>query len=60
MMNENDSKIFYDNYTAFHHPKFTKNKLVDFLKSKYSWYDVSQIQCDQTHRKSLNINLYKI
>ena len=60
MMNENDSKIFYDNYTVFHHSKFTKNKLVGFIKSKCSWHDVSQIQCDQTHRKSLNINLYKI
>lgn len=60
MMNDEESKKFYNDYEVFHHSKFQKNKIVGFLKSKHSWHDVSKIKTSTNLRKSLNINLFKI
>jgi len=56
-LDEENSKIFYNNYNAFYSSKFEKNKLVGFIKNDKSWHDVSVFSHDFL-RKSLNINLY--
>ena len=60
MMNDTESKKFYNNYEVFYESKFERNKIVGFLKSKNSWHDVSKINTSTNLRKSLNINLFKI
>ena len=60
MMNEIDSKKFYENYSLFHHTSFEENKLSGFIKTKNSWHDVSEVKLETTLRKSVIINLLKL
>lgn len=60
MLDEKNTKIFFENYEKFYTSKFEKNKIVGFIKSKNSWHDVSKIHTKSSSRKSLNINLYLI
>jgi len=56
-LNEENSKIFYNNYDLFYKSKFEENKLVGFIKNEKSWHDVTKFE-DDISRRSLNINLY--
>ena len=57
MLDEKNTKKFFENYEKFYTSKFEKNKIVGFIKSKNSWHDVSKIHTKSSSRKSLNINL---
>ena len=56
-LDEESSKIFYDNYKVFYKSRFEENKLVGFIKNDKSWHDISVFNQDLL-RKSLNINFY--
>ncbi len=47
---------FKDNHVIFHKAKYSKNKLVGFVKSDISWHSVEKIQQDPNEeRQTLNI-----
>lgn len=60
MLDSEKSKDFFKSHKVFHNSKFERNKIVGFLKSKFSWHDVSIIGDNFKTRKSVNINLYII
>lgn len=60
MLDDEKSKDFFKSHEVFHNSKFERNKIVGFIKSKFSWHDVSVIDDNFKSRKSININLYII
>ncbi len=59
MLNNIDTDKFFDVHESFYVANFTKNKLVGFVKTAYSWHGLRPINLPQgVSRKSIGINYY--
>ena len=57
-MDEIQAANYMKNLEKFYQSKFTKNKLVGFLKSKNSYHNIEKILKKNALRRSININYY--
>jgi len=58
LLNEEQSKKFYNSHDEFYRSEFTPNKLIGFAKTSLTWHTVEPFQIKNATRRSLCINIF--
>ncbi|MBT4731219.1 hypothetical protein HOB87_04550 [Candidatus Woesearchaeota archaeon] len=58
LLNEEQSKEFYNSHDEFYRSEFTPNKLIGFAKTSLTWHTVEPFKIKNATRRSLCINIF--